>query len=62
MRAKTGKDFFSANKDNNDELNQNNQQNIYNSPNMTSNVNPLPAYDVGKQAFPAYSFPKDERY
>ncbi len=57
MRARTGKIFFD-----NDDLNINAQQNNYNSPNMASNINPLPLYDLGKQSYPAYSFTKDERF
>jgi len=61
MRGRTGKDFFTKddNDDNNLNLHQNNDQF---SLNKISNINPLPCYDLSKQAFPAYSFPKDERF
>jgi len=58
MRARTGKNFFSAKDedDNNFKIDQNN----LNSPNR--GVDPLPEYDIGKTAYPAYSFPKDDRF
>jgi hypothetical protein len=58
MRAKTGKTLFSANNEDDNKLKI--EQNIPNSP--IKAVDPIPDYDIGKNAYPAYSFPKDERF
>lgn len=58
MRARTGKDMFSKNEDENERPGFDNINSQKNEPVVT----PLADYNVVKESYPAYSFPLDKRF